>query len=85
MSLAVSPEFIYVTKDMLGETLYLVLYRPETCEYDPGSNSCQMCRKMIINSGLEKVVVRISDTEYQEINVEDWIENDDLISGKTTY
>ena len=72
-------------KDMLGGTLYLVLYNPETGEYDPGSSSCQLCRKMIINSGIEKVVVRTSDNEYQEIDVDDWIKNDDLLNGKITY
>ena len=72
-------------KNMLGGTLYLVLYNPKTKEYDQGSNSCQLCRKMIINSGIEKVVVRLSDNGYQEINVDDWIKNDDLLNGKTTY
>ena len=72
-------------KDMIGGTLYLVLYRPETGEYDPGSNSCQMCRKMIINSGIIEVIVRINETEYQRIDVNEWIQNDDLLEGKITY
>ena len=54
-------------KDMLGGTLYLSLYRVENGEYDPGANSCQMCRKMIINSGIKKVIVRTSETEYIEV------------------
>ncbi len=72
-------------KDMMGGTLYLVLYKPETEEYDPGSNSCQTCRKMIINSGITKVIVRKTDTEYEEFLVDDWIEHDDLLDGKFTY
>ena len=73
-------------KDMIGATLYLVLYRPETGEYDPGANSCQMCRKMIINCGIEKVIVRgKNDNEYLVIDVKDWIENDDMLEGKLTY
>ena len=51
-------------KDMLGGTLYLSLFKVENGEYDPGANSCQMCRKMIINSGIKKVIVRTSETEY---------------------
>ena len=31
-------------KDMLGGTLYLSLFKVENGEYDPGANSCQMCR-----------------------------------------
>ena len=72
-------------KEMLGGTLYLVLYRTESGEYDPGANSCQMCRKLIINSGIEKVIVRTSDSEYLEVDVDEWIRNDDLLEGKFTY
>ncbi len=73
-------------KDMLGGTLYLVLYRPETGEYDTGANCCQMCRKLIINAGIETVIVRgKEDNEYIKVDVKDWIENDDLLKGKITY
>ena len=41
---------------------------------------------MIINCGIEKVVVRgKNDKEYTEILVEDWIKNDDMLEGKLTY
>lgn len=72
-------------KDMLGGTLYLVQYRTQTGEYEQNSGCCQMCRKMIINSGIQKVIVRINDKEYQEIKVQEWIEHDDLLEGKITY
>ena len=69
----------------MGGTLYLVLYKVETEEYDPGSNSCQMCRKLIINSGIKKVIIRTSDSEYIEVDVDEWIQNDDLLEGKYIY
>ena len=72
-------------KDMLGGTLYLVQYRTETEEYEENPGCCQMCRKLIINSGIDKVIVRINKNEYQVIDVEDWIKNDDLLNGKITY
>ena len=72
-------------KNMLGATLYLVQYRTDTGNYEVNAGCCQMCRKMIINSGIEQVIVRISDTEYQKIDVNDWIQNDDLLEGKITY
>ena len=71
--------------DMLGGTLYLVQYRTETEEYEENPGCCQMCRKLIINSGIAEVVVRINKDEYQVIDVEDWIKNDDLLNGKITY
>ena len=38
---------------------------------------------MIINSGIEKVIVRTSETEYIEVDVDEWIQNDDLLEGKS--
>lgn len=72
-------------KDMLGGTLYLVQYRTETEEYEENPGCCQMCRKMIINSGIVKVVVRINEEKYQEIDVNDWIKHDDLLEGRISY
>ncbi len=73
-------------KDMIGATMYLVGKRTDTGEYEQGANSCQMCRKMIINAGIEKVIVRSSSkNEYIVVDVKDWIENDDLLIGKNTY
>lgn len=73
-------------KDMLGATMYLVGKRVDTGEYEVGANSCQMCRKMIINAGIKEVIVRSNtNTEYIVVDVNDWIENDDLLEGKITY
>ena len=72
-------------KDMIGGELYLVQYRTETGEYEENAGCCQMCRKMIINSGIKKVFVRIKDSEYKKIDVEEWIKHDDLLEGKITY
>lgn len=72
-------------KDMIGGTLYLVQYRTDSGEYEESPGCCQMCRKMIINSGIEKVFVRINDYDYQEIDVNEWVKHDDLLEGKITY
>ena len=73
-------------KYMIGSTLYLVSVRQDTKEYDDGASCCQMCRKMIINAGINKVIVRgKQDDEYTIIPVENWIKQDDLLEGKITY
>ena len=38
-----------------------------------------------INAGISKVVIRNTKTEYSEIDVSDWIENDDSLSGVFGY
>lgn len=73
-------------KDMIGATMYLTGFRMDTGEYEKGASPCQMCRKMIINAGIEKVVIRgEKEGEYTIIPVSDWITKDDLLEGKITY
>ena len=72
-------------KDMLGSTMYLVGKRTESKEYEEGAMSCQTCRKLAINAGIERVFVRTSKTEYIEVDVNEWIQNDQLLEGIITY
>jgi len=44
-----------------------------------------MCKRMIINAGIERVIVRNTPSEYTIYPVNDWIENDDSISGTFGY
>lgn len=70
---------------MIGATMYLSGYDAKTGEYIPKSNSCSLCKKMIINAGIDKVVVRDSQEEYRVVDVQDWIDNDESIEGKRGY
>ena len=70
---------------MLGATLYMVCVSPQTGEVLAGTSSCMMCKRQIINAGIEKVVVRDTKDEYRVINVADWIEDDDSLSGQFGY
>ncbi len=71
---------------MIDSTMYLVGIRKDTKEYEQGANSCQICRKMIINAGIKEIVVRgNSRGEYTRINIDEWIKNDDLLEGITVY
>ena len=36
-----------------------------------------MCRRHIINAGLERVVIRHTPTEFQVVDVQDWIDSED--------
>ena len=67
-------------KDMIGATLFLVGRDMETGELDSKAESCSMCKRLIINAGIETVIVRNSPEEYTITNVRDWIYNDDTIN-----
>ena len=56
-----------------------------TGEYVKNSCSCSMCKRMIINAGIETVYIRDTENEYRVITVKDWIENDESINGTLGY
>ena len=67
-------------RDMVGGTIYLVGRDARTGELLGDATSCPMCRRMVINSGLSRVVIRRTETEYEIVPVREWIENDDSIA-----
>ena len=68
-------------KETLGGTLYLVGRDVESGKLHPDPQPCAMCRKLILNAGLSKVVMRNTETKYTVAHVEDWIRCDDSILG----
>ena len=70
---------------MLGATLYMACVSPADGSLYAGTSSCMMCKKLIINAGIETVIVRDTPTEYRVIKVSEWIENDDSLSGQFGY
>lgn len=66
-------------RDMIGATIYLVGRDAKTNELLQDANSCSMCKRQIINAGIEKIVIRESPETFRVIPVSEWIENDDSI------
>lgn len=71
--------------EMIGSSLYLVGIDVPTGAYVSGSNCCAMCKRMIINAGITKVFIRDTEDKYREIDVQDWIDNDESLIGVTGY
>lgn len=71
--------------DMIGATMYLVGVDARTGELVPDSNSCSMCKRLIINAGLSRVVIRNTKDDFTAIYVQDWIENDTSLNGERGY
>ena len=70
---------------MLGATIYMVCVDPASGDIVGGTSSCMMCKRQIINAGISTVIIRDTAEEYRIVNVEDWIENDDSLSGTFGY
>ena len=72
-------------EQMLGSTLYMVCTSPVDGSIMGGTTSCMMCKKLAINAGIEKIVVRDDKDNFRVIEVNDWIEDDDSLGGKFGY
>ena len=71
---------------MIGATLYLAGRDMETGEYVENATSCSMCKRLVINSGIDKVIIRNTKDTYTEIDVQrDWIEDDDSLGNMLGY
>jgi len=72
-------------RDTLGATLYLAGREAKSGELLHDATSCSMCRRLIINAGIEKVVIRRDVDTYDTVNVHDWVENDDTLGSSMAY
>ena len=66
-------------RDMIGATLYLVGREKSDGQYIKNADCCTMCKRVIINAGIEYVVIRDDDQNFRMIDVQNWVDNDDLI------
>lgn len=72
-------------REMIGATLYLACRDYKTKELVAGTCCCSMCKRMVINSGIEDVVIRDDEENYRVIKVNDWIKDDESLVGKEGY
>ena len=70
---------------MLDAALYMCCTDPKTGEIIAGTNSCMMCKKLIINAGISKIYIRDTKDTYREIDASSWIDDDDSLSGTLGY
>lgn len=64
---------------ILGGALYLAGRDAKAGELLPDATSCAMCRRLIINAGIERVVIRRTPEVYTVVHVEEWVLEDDSL------
>lgn len=72
-------------EQMLGATLYMACVDPTDGSLVPGTSSCMMCKRVILNAGISKVIIRDTKEDFRVIETSQWIEDDDSLSGKFGY
>ncbi len=66
-------------RDILGGTLYLTGRDAKSGDLLRDATCCSMCRRLVINAGIARVVIRDSETGYSVVDVADWVREDDTI------
>lgn len=72
-------------QDMIGSVLYLVGKEQRTGEFVVNASPCSLCKRFIINSGIDRVIIRDTKHSYRIVDVNEWIEQDDSITGDCSY
>lgn len=72
--------------EMLGGKLFLVGREYDGAEYVKGANPCAMCKRLIINAGIEEVIIRDDKENFRIINVEGaYVQNDESLEDNRGY
>lgn len=72
-------------KEMLGASLYLVGLEASDGSIVANSCCCAMCKRMVINAGIKEVVIRDTPDDYRVVDVTEWVEDDDSLTGVFGY
>lgn len=70
--------------ECLGSTMFIAGHNVKTGEIIDKLVPCSMCRRLIINAGITRVVMRTSKDKYEVANVQDWVFDDDSILDPKT-
>jgi len=72
-------------RDMIGATLYLTGRDSSAGDLLVDTIPCSMCRRLIINSGIERTVCRTDHDNYVVIHTRDWVFNDDSLADISQF
>ena len=71
--------------DMSGGTLNFVGVDAHTGDLVSDANPCAMCKRLIINAGISRVVIRNTSDSFTAAYVQEWIEQDGSLNGEYGY
>jgi dCMP deaminase len=62
--------------DMMGGTLYLVGIEANSEAIVAEAEPCRMCKRLIINAGIERVIIQTGKKRMRKVAVQEWIDED---------
>lgn len=66
-------------ESMIGASIYICCTNPKTGDIVPNIDSCAMCKRLILNAGIEKVYFRETKDICRVIETKDWVYDDDSL------
>lgn len=72
-------------EEMLNSKLYLVGKQAASGKYVEGASPCSMCKRLIINSGINCVIIRETKNDYRKIQTDLWVNEEESILGTFGY
>ncbi|MDH3890515.1 MAG: dCMP deaminase family protein [candidate division Zixibacteria bacterium] len=73
-------------EQMIGATMYLVGFDFKTNDIVSDAEPCKMCKRIIMNSGVERVIVRRGPKETVTLTPWEWVENvEEIFAGESEY
>ena len=70
---------------MIGSTMFLVGKDAKTGAYVENACACSLCKRLIINAGISRLIIRNSKEKHTDIDVNEWVINDESIHGIMGY
>jgi dCMP deaminase len=61
--------------DMMGATLYLIGLEASTGQIVPDAEPCRMCKRMIINAGINRVIIQLDKGRIRTVQVDKWMKS----------
>ncbi|MFA6947948.1 MAG: dCMP deaminase family protein [Eubacteriales bacterium] len=71
--------------ELIGSVLYMTCVEPKNGDIIGGTCCCSMCKRVIINAGIERVIVRETKESFTVYHPGSWIDDDDSLSGQFGY
>ncbi len=67
--------------EMIDSIMYMAGIDSQSGEILEHCRNCDMCRRFIINAGIERVIIRRTNDDFEICDVSHWVNDDDIIGN----
>ena len=72
---------IHASREQMVDGIMYLVGLEEDGQYVNNPEPCSICKKLIINSGIKEVIVRIDKDTSKKFDVQEWIQNKNKLIG----